>query len=378
MKIVILLHASAGGSGVVATELGLRLAAKGHEIHFLASSVPFRLTHLHHDNIYFHQFESTPYPLFNSPLTTLAEASKLTEIIEQYHIDVIHAHYAIPHATAALLARAMVRTAKAPAVVTTLHGTDVTLVGLEPSYLRTTQHAIEASDKVTAVSHYLAHYTCKEMGVGCGIEVVYNSVDVERFVPQASAEERSKYAHPDEKILMHISNFREVKRTSDVVRIFAKVKEAIGARLVMIGDGPEKPACVSLAQQLGVHGRIIFVPSFPEVEKVLAVSDILLLPSAQESFGLVALEAMACGVPVVASNIGGIPEVVEDGVSGFLHDLGDVEAMAHSALRLLQDDALHTQFSKAARQQAVENFPEAELVEAYEAIYQQAMQGKTC
>lgn len=358
---------------MVATELGLRLAAKGHEIHFLASSIPFRLTHLHHDNIYFHQFDSTPYPLFNSPLTTLAEASKLTEIIEAYHIEVIHAHYAIPHATAALLARDMVRRAPRPAVVTTLHGTDVTLVGLEPSYLRTTQHAIEASDKVTAVSHYLANYTCSEMGVGCSIEVIYNSVDVERFIPQTSIEERAKYAHPDEKILIHISNFREVKRTLDVVRIFAQVAETMGARLVMIGDGPEKSACVCLAQQLGVHGRIIFVPSFPEVEKVLAVSDLFLLPSSKESFGLAALEAMACAVPVVASNIGGIPEVVQDGVNGFLHDLGDVDAMAQSAIRLLSDAALHEDFARAARKQAVEGFPETELVEAYEHVYQAAL-----
>lgn len=373
MNIAVLLHGGAGGSGVVATELGLCFAQRGSDVHFVADRIPFRLTELGQPNVYYHQVERMTYPLFDAPLTTLAEASKLAEVIEEYRIDVIHAHYAVPHATAAILARDMVQTRPRPVVVTTLHGTDVTLVGLDRAYLRTTQYSIEHSDHVTAVSQYLADYTHTEMGVKRSIHVIPNTVDHKRFSPQGSAELRQRYAHPDEKLLVHISNFRPVKRVGDVVRVFAKVSDIVGARLLMIGDGPDRHEAFELASELGVSGRVAFLGSFPRIEDLLSVCDLFLLPSVQESFGLSALEAMASGVPVVASNIGGIPEVVEDGVTGFLRPAGDVEAMAEAALKLLTDVALFKRFSKAARVRAVTEFGESQVLPRYQEAYEEAL-----
>ncbi len=380
MNIAVLLHGGAGGSGVAATELGLRLARSGHGVHFVADRVPFRLTGPAPTGVYFHQVASMTYPLFDAPLTTLAEASKLAEVIEEVGIDVVHAHYAVPHATAAILAREMVRGARRPVVVTTLHGTDVTLVGLDRAYLRTTQYSIEHSDLVLAVSRFLADYTNREMGVGVPIRVIPNAVDHERFRPAAeavgpeeAAERRRRFAHPDEKLLVHVSNFRPVKRVEDVIRVFGEVSRRIGARLLMVGDGPDRPAAVALAAELGLTGRVSFLGSFPSIEDVLAVSDLFLLPSVKESFGLSALEAMASGVPVVASRIGGIPEVVEDGVSGVLCAPGDVEAMAAAALSLLADDARHAAFAVRARERAVREFSEERLVPLVRTAYDDAL-----
>lgn len=373
MNIAVLLHGGAGGSGVVATELGLCFAKEGHSVHFVADRVPFRLLDLDQPNVYYHQVERMTYPLFDAPLTTLAEASKLAEIIEEYTIDVIHAHYAVPHATAAILARDMVKTKPRPVVVTTLHGTDVTLVGLDRAYLRTTQYSIEHSDLVTAVSHYLADYTHTEMGVQRDIHVIPNTVDQKRFSPGGSAELRQRYAHPDEKLLIHISNFRPVKRVEDVVRVFAKVSQSIGVRLLMVGDGPDRHEAFELASELGVSGRVSFLGSFPRIEDLLSVCDLFLLPSSQESFGLVALEAMASGVPVVASRIGGVPEVVEDGKTGFLCEMGDTECMAEAALKLLSKAELYGQFSKAARKRAVTVFGEDRVLPQYKEAYEKAL-----
>ncbi|CAN5892018.1 N-acetyl-alpha-D-glucosaminyl L-malate synthase BshA [soil metagenome] len=373
MNIAVLLHGGAGGSGVVATELGLCFAAGGDNVHFVADRVPFRLTELGQANVYYHQVERMTYPLFDAPLTTLAEASKLAEIIEQFRIDVIHAHYAVPHATAAILARDMVKTVPRPVVVTTLHGTDVTLVGLDRAYLRTTQYSIENSDLVTAVSGYRADYTKSEMGVTRDIAVIPNAVDHTRFTPQGKHELRQRYAHKDEKLLIHISNFRPVKRVTDVVRVFAKVSEKVGARLLMVGDGPDRHEAFELASALGVSGRVSFLGSFPRIEDVLAVCDLFLLPSVKESFGLSALEAMASGVPVVASRTGGVPEVVMDGVTGFLCAEKDVEGMAAAALKLLTDEALHAQFAHAARERAVTEFGESEVVPLYRQVYNEAL-----
>lgn len=378
MNIAVLLHSGAGGSGVAATELGLSFARSGDAVHFVADRVPFRLTEPALPNVYFHQVEAMTYPLFDAPLTTLAEASKLAEVIEEVGIDVIHAHYAVPHATAAVLARDMVRSARRPVVVSTLHGTDVTLVGLDRAYLRTTQYSIERSDLVTAVSRYLADYTNREMGVRKPIRVIPNAVDHERFRPAAEmgergAELRQRFAHPDEKLLVHISNFRPVKRVEDVIRIFGRVSERMGARLLMIGDGPDRPAAVQLASQLGLTGRVSFLGSFPRIEDVLAVSDLFLLPSVQESFGLSALEAMASGVPVVASRIGGVPEVVEDGATGRLCEPGDVESMARAAVDLLTDEQVHAAFARAARQRAVNVFSEDRVVPLVARAYEDAL-----
>jgi L-malate glycosyltransferase len=378
VNVAVLLHSGAGGSGVAATELGLSFARAGDTVHFVADRVPFRLTEPSPSNVYFHQVEAMTYPLFDAPLTTLAEASKLAEVIEEVGIDVIHAHYAVPHATAAVLARDMVRSARRPVVVTTLHGTDVTLVGLNRAYLRTTQYSIERSDVVTAVSQYLAEYTNREMGVRAPIRVIPNAVDHERFRPaqtpaQGQPDLRQRFAHPDEKLLVHISNFRPVKKVEDVIRVFDRVSQRLGARLLMVGDGPDRPAAVELAAELGLTGRVSFLGSFPRIEDVLAVSDLFLLPSVKESFGLSALEAMASGVPVVASRIGGIPEVVEDGVSGSLLEPGDVDGMADAAVELLSDPETHARFARAARTRAVSRFSEDRVVPIVARAYADAL-----
>lgn len=367
-NLAILLHGSAGGSGVVATELGLRFAAAGCNVHFVADRVPFRLTELGHAGVFYHQVETMAYPLFDHPIPTLAEASKLAEVIAEYEIDVIHAHYAIPHAAAAIMAREMVK-CRPPGVVTTLHGTDVTLVGLDRAYLRTTQYSIERSDVVTAVSHYLAAYTRREMDVSKEVRVIPNAVDSQRFKPRDSSTLRLRYAQSSEKLLIHVSNFRPVKRVCDVVRVFAEVAGEVDSRLLMIGDGPERPKAVELAAELGVSDRISFLGSFPRVEEVLAAGDLFLLPSSLESFGLAALEAMASGVPVVASRIGGVPEVVADGETGYLCDLGNVHAMAQAALRLLRDADLHARFARAARERAMNVFSEQRVVPLYAQAY---------
>jgi L-malate glycosyltransferase len=375
VKVILLLHSGVGGSGVVATELGLVLARLGHEVHFIANSVPFRLSDTSLENVYFHQIASMAYPLFDSPLTTLSEASKIVEVVEEFDIDVIHAHYAVPHATAALLARSMLRSKHRPAVVTTLHGTDVTLVGLDRAYLRATQWSIESSDVVTAVSRYLALTTVDDMGVRRNdIEVVHNSVDFERFEKARCFAPRARFAEPAEKILMHISNFRAVKRTDDVVRIFAQVHARTPARLVMVGEGPERPRAAALAEEFGIADRLLYMGSFPRVESLLCVADLFLLPSAKESFGLTALEAMASGVPVIASTIGGLPEVIEHGVSGWLHEVGDVDGMSASAISLLEDPVLHASFAQAARRRARDHFDETTMVTAYLRHYQTAVE----
>jgi glycosyltransferase involved in cell wall biosynthesis len=355
MNIAVLLHGGAGGSGVVATELGLAFAHQGHDVHFVAGRLPFRLGELSLSlaTVFYHQVESMSYPLFDAPLTTLAEASKLTEVIEEYDVDVIHAHYAIPHATAAILARDMCRRRPRPAVVTTLHGT-----------------------AVTAVSRHLADYTHAEMGIRRDITVIPNAVDHRRFKPGGSGELRLRYAHPDEKLLVHVSNFRPVKRVLDVIRIFAEVSESIGSRLLMIGDGPDRPRAVELAHELGVSGRVSFLGSFLRIEDVLAISDLFLLPSAKESFGLAALEAMASGVPVVASRAGGIPEVVVDGVTGYLCEMGDVRGMAEAAIRLLSDPERQQAFAEAARAHAVAEFCEGKVVPLYAGAYGRALSGR--
>jgi N-acetyl-alpha-D-glucosaminyl L-malate synthase BshA len=374
VNIAVLLHSGAGGSGVVATELGIELARLGHAVHFVADRVPFRLGDSACEGVYFHQIDTLSYPLFDSPLTTLSESSKLVEVIEEVGIDLIHAHYAVPHATAALLARDMTRRRPVPAVVTTLHGTDVTLVGLEPAYLRTTQYSIERSDVVTAVSRYLEGATRSELGVEREIKVIPNPVDIERFRPREDAPGRRRYAAPNERLLVHVSNFRPVKRVRNVIRIFAGVAGAMPARLLMIGDGPDRPVALQLARDLGVADRVQFLGSFPRVESLLALTDLLVLPSRNESFGLAALEALASGVPVVGSSSGGLPEVVEDGVSGCLRPDDDIEAMTSCAIDLLRDEGRLADFRRAARERAVSSFAAGLVVPQYLESYRAALE----
>ncbi len=366
-----LCHASAGGSGVVATELGLLVAASGHEVHFVGSSQPFRLSgRANRDGPYFHQVGSYAYALFEQPFPELAETNALTEVILEHGIQLTHAHYAIPHASSAIHARTITGRGK---VMTTLHGTDVTLVGLDPTFRHSTRDAIERSDAVTAVSHFLAQQTREVFGTDKPIEVIHNFVDTARFVPNADPAVRARFAGPDEAILVHVSNFRPVKRTADVVEVFARVSAELPARLLMIGDGPERTLAAQRAAELGVLGRTHFLGSFPDVETVLGVADLFLLPSAKESFGLVALEAMSCEVPVVASDIGGIPEVVERGVSGDLCALGDMDGMAHAALEILKDPEKKRCMGEAARKRAVEHFHPDLIVPQYLEAYQRLL-----
>lgn len=370
--IAVLLHGGAGGSGVVATELGLRFARAGHDVHFVSNRVPFRLVDRSDRGVWVHQVETLAYPLFEAPLTTLAEASKLAEVIEEHRIEIVHAHYAVPHATAAVLARDMVE-GPAPVVVTTLHGTDVTLVGMDRAYLRATRHAILRSDAVTAVSRHLRERTRSELGIEREVQVIPNAVDAGRFRPRGEASLRARYATPEERIVLHVSNFRPVKRACDVVRAFARAAEALPARLLLVGDGPERPRAAELARTLGVEDRVAFLGSFPRVEAIMAISDLFLLPSEQEAFGLAALEAMAAGVPVVATRAGGLPEVVVDGVTGLLVDVGDVDAMAEAALRILRDPDLRRAYGRAGRRRAVHEFSEDEVVRRYGRVYRDAL-----
>jgi L-malate glycosyltransferase len=376
-----LCHSSAGGSGVVATELALALVSLGHDVHVVATQLPFRLTQarlprLNPDpsglerggELYFHQVETANYPLFEQPLTSLASANMLANVIDEHGIDLVHAHYAIPHTTSALLARDMVSDSHPVKVVTTLHGTDVTLVGLEPSFLRSTRHAIHQSDAVTAVSRNLAEHTHSAMAIRTPIDVVYNWVDPDRFRPICDPSYRRRFAEPGEAILLHASNFRAVKRPQYVVEVFAGVAEQQPARLLLIGDGPERPRCAELARQLGVADRVHFLGSLPAIETVLGIADVLLLPSSQESFGLVALEAMACGMVVVASNAGGLPEVVGD--AGFLCDVGDVTAMTQGVLEAM---ARRNELGTAARERAVEQFRPGVVLPRYLEVYQKAL-----
>ena len=365
MKIGVLCHSGAGGSGVVATELGLEVAQAGHEVHFVGNAVPFRLgagQGLLGRGPYFHQVSSYAYALFEQPYPELSAANALTEVIMEHGLDLTHAHYAIPHATAAIHAQAITGRTR---VITTLHGTDVTLVGADPSFLHSTRHAILRSDMVTAVSRFLAEQTCDVFGIDVPIRVIYNFVDTQRFQRNPDPAMRARFAHPDEALLVHVSNFRPVKRASDVIEIFARVASELPARLLMIGDGPERLAAFELAQRLGVMGRVQFLGSFPEVQSVLGIADLFLLPSSKESFGLAALEAMACEVPVVAARAGGIPEVVEDGMTGVLAEVGDVDSMAHAALNILRNRELYTRMGQAARRRAVEHFHPSLIVPHY-------------
>lgn len=371
MKVAVLCHASAGGSGVVATELGLQVARAGHEVHFVGSAQPFRLSGQGGmRGPYFHQVSGFAYALFEQPYPELAAANTLTEVMLEHGVELAHAHYAIPHATAAIHARAIVGAGR---VLTTLHGTDVTLVGAEPAFRHTTRHAIERSDHVTAVSQFLADQTREVFGVDREIEVIHNFVDAARFRRITDPEVRLRFAHPEEALLVHVSNFRPVKRVEDVVQVFARVASEMPARLLMIGDGPERPRAFELAQQLGVIGRTHFLGSFPDVETVLGISDLFVLPSSNESFGLAALEAMSCEVPVVAARAGGIPEVVEDGVTGLLRPVGDVDGMADAALSILRDRERYLGMGTAARHAATSRFSPAHIVPQYLAAYERVI-----
>lgn len=349
MRIGIVCYPTYGGSGAVATELGLALAQRGHEIHFISYAQPFRL-HGYNERVTFHEVRIGSYPLFEHPPYSLALAVSLEEVAVRERLDVIHAHYAIPHATSAWLAREIVAGKQDFGIVTTLHGTDITLVGQDPSYYSITKFSIERSDAVTAVSHFLQEETYRAFGCAeCGISVIPNFVSLDTFHPDpARASQRDR----GEKVLMHISNMRPVKRLLDIVRIFARVQAEVPARLVLVGDGPDRDAAEREALALGVAAKVRCVGKIEDVAGALRAADLYLLPSQTESFGLSALEAMATGVPVVGTRVGGLPEVVEHGVSGFLGEVGDVEGLARGALELLCDGDRWRAASAAARERA--------------------------
>ena len=375
MNVGIVCYASVGGSGIIATELGKALAARGHRVHILSSEMPVRLGAFQ-PGLSFHRVETPSYPLFREPQYLLSLANKIVQVSRDEQLDVVHAHYAIPHATAAYLARQILASsgqAAAPRVITTLHGTDITLLGSDRSYSETVAFCIQESDGVTAVSQSLKNDTIRELGITHDIRVMPNFLDCDVYRRLEVGELSEKLAPAHEKIVIHVSNFRPVKRTKDVVKVFARIRREVPARLLMVGDGPDLVDCVALARSLGVSDDVQFLGEQDQVVPLLSAARVFLLPSSQESFGLAALEAMACEVPTVASRIGGLPELVEHGVSGFLHELHDLEGMAHSAILLLTDEALHARVAEAARQRAKDRFCGSKIVPLYEGYYREIL-----
>ena len=369
MKIGITCYPTYGGSGAVATELGLELARRGHQVHFITYDSPFRLRG-YTEGVFFHQVETRMgrYPLFDHFPYTLALASKQHEVVLREELDLLHVHYAIPHATTAYLAREMLQPDRPVQVITTLHGTDITLVGQEASFYAITKFSIEQSDGVTAVSNYLRDETYRAFGCGmCDIRVVPNFVNLQEYRPGEPGC-RGKVAPEGHKVISHVSNFREVKRVKDVIRVFARVRRAMPATLVMIGDGPERVDAENEARDLAVMEDVRFLGRLDSVASLLQASDLFILPSQTESFGLAALEAMACGAPVVATRAGGLPEVIDDGVNGILEPVGSVEAMGRRAVELLRDPEKYAAMRAAAVAKA-EKFSANNIVPLYEAFY---------
>ena len=377
MKIGITCYPTYGGSGVVATELGLELAQRGHDIHFISYAQPIRLTEPQ-PHIHYHEVEVSRYPLFDYPPYDLALATRMAEVAELYELDLLHVHYAIPHSVSALLARQMLAASpsrrKLP-FVTTLHGTDITLVGLDRSYLPITRYSIEESDGVTSISQYLKEKTLKEFEIKNPIEVVYNFVNCDVYVrDKEAAKRRAEYASPEEKVLVHLSNFRPVKRLTDVVEIFDRVRKKIPSKLLLIGDGPDRSRAEWLAVQKGIHNHVVFLGKQDRVQEKLAISDVMLLPSELESFGLAALEAMACKVVPITTRVGGLPEVIEHGRTGFMAEVGDVDTMAQYAIELLSDSKKLETMAVQARAMAQARFCSTKIIPQYEAFYRRVLE----
>lgn len=371
LKIGITCYPTYGGSGVLATELGVALAKKGHEVHFITSSLPYRLSKGFQENMFFHPVEMMEYPLFGQSPYAVVLSAKMAEVFQQEGLDLLHVHYAIPHATSAILARDMVAPKKMP-VVTTLHGTDITLVGKDPSFSEITRYSINKSDAVTAVSDYLTDLTHEQFDLTQDIQRIYNFVDTKIFDIQGDKRPcpQEAFGFHGETVFIHMSNFREVKRPLDVVEIFKQVHEARpDTRLLMVGDGPLYNACRMKVKEYALQEAVKFLGKQEDVVSILQMSDVMLFPSQVESFGLAPLEAMACGIPVVASNSGGVPEVVEHGQCGFLADVGDVDTMAKYSIQLVEDCQLRSQMGQAGRARAEEFFSPSQIVSEYEDLY---------
>jgi N-acetyl-alpha-D-glucosaminyl L-malate synthase BshA len=373
VRIGITCYPTYGGSGAVATELGVALAERGHEIHFVSYAQPFRLGGFH-ERVFFHEVEMEGYPLFEHPPYTLALAVAIHDAARKHELDLVHMHYAIPHAASAYLARQMLAPERPLKIVTTLHGTDITLVGLHPSFHAITRFSILESDGLTAVSSYLRDETVRDFSVPSSrIEVIPNFVDTDVWRPDREPCHRATLAPRGEKIVMHISNFRPVKRVEDVVTVFAGIAARVPARMVFVGDGPDRPRAAQRAAELGVQDQVVFLGKHQSVDELLACADLFLLPSETESFGLAALEAMACGAPVIASRAGGLPEVIDDGETGILCDVGATDAMAEAGVRLLTDDDLHARIAGAALRAAEQRFSADVVVPSYESYYQRVL-----
>jgi N-acetyl-alpha-D-glucosaminyl L-malate synthase BshA len=372
MKIGITCYPTYGGSGIVATELGLELAQRGHEIHFITYANPIRLDP-NHPRIHYHEVEVSNYPLFQYPPYCLALASGMADVAQAYRLDLLHVHYAIPHSISAMLARQMTAATRRLPFITTLHGTDITLVGMDPSYFAITKFSIEQSDGVTAISEDLRRQTANVFGVANEVRVIHNFVNCSVYAPDPERKGIEEFAPRGEKLLIHLSNFRPVKRVNDCIRILAEVRKHTDARLLMVGDGPDRGPAQHLAAQSGVQDHVVFVGKQNHVERLIRLAHVLLMPSEMESFGLAALEAMSCGVPAVGTRVGGVPELITDGEDGFLEAVGDVGAQAEKALRLLTDEALHGRMAAAARRTALTRFCTERIIPQYETYYEDVL-----
>lgn len=372
MNIAITCYPTYGGSGIVATELGMELAARGHEIHFISYANPIRLDP-GTPRIHYHEVEVSTYPLFQYPPYTLALASRMAEVAESYNLDLLHVHYAIPHSISALLAQQMLAPKRRLPFVTTLHGTDITLVGADPSYFPITRFSIEQSNGVTSISDYLRRRTIEEFGVTNEIRVIKNFVNCDLYKPDEEKKRAALFAPAGEKLLIHLSNFRPVKRVLDCVRILAEVRKTVPAHLLMAGDGPDRGPAEHLARDLKVERHITFLGKQDHVERLIPLAHVLLMPSDMESFGLVALEAMACEVVPVATRVGGVPELITDGEDGFLESVGDIEGMAARVVQLLTDEQMHYRMKKAGRWNASERFCTDKIIPQYVRYYEEVI-----
>ncbi len=372
MKVGITCYPTYGGSGIVATELGLELAARGHEVHFISYANPIRLDQ-DVPRIRYHEVDVSTYPLFQYPPYCLALASRMAEVAESYELDVLHVHYAIPHSISAMLAQQMLATTRRLPFITTLHGTDITLVGVDPSYFPITKFSIEKSDGISSISDYLREQTVQVFGIRNEIRVIKNFVNCDIYHPDEAKTGAAVYAPPGEKLLLHLSNFRPVKRVLDCVRILAEVRKSVPAHLLMAGDGPDRSPAEHLARELKVERHVSFLGKQNHVERLIPLAHVLLMPSELESFGLVALEAMACGVVPVATRVGGVPELVTDGEDGYLEAVGDIPAQAARVVQLLTDDDLHYRMRKAGRWNASERFCSEKIIPQYEKYYSEVV-----
>jgi len=378
MKIGIVCYPTYGGSGVVATELGRFLSRNGHEVHFISSTLPFRLQHDPETNITFHEVSSMDYPVLNGNLYGISLASKIVQVVQEHHLEILHVHYAVPHAISAFMARSALGKEEYPfKVVTTLHGTDITLTGKAPSFYPIVTYAINTSDAVTSVSEWLKDETIREYEIKRPIDVIPNFVDTEKFRRGLSPCKRSYLAPNDEKILLHISNFRPVKRLTDIINTFNIVQKKTPAILVMVGDGPDRDKAAHLARQYGIAEKVKFVGKQEDIEYFMSCADVFLFPSEYESFGLAALEAMSCELPVVCSNGGGLPEVIHHGETGFLSNVGDYEDMAKNVLHIIDNPELAIKIGKAARKDVNERFLPDQIIPQYEALYERLLANKT-